>query len=176
MKTQNIKEDDLTNAIIKQVKSLEIYDETVTEPEAHYNYYGTRGVADLYTRKVEKGKARDRLFEIKANPGNANEVVRQFQRMKKFFYRDKDRVKPEKVTYELCFTATPGNRRHVNKNFEMYQSLAENNSNVVITFRHPDNTSVVRACSQTLPFETEGWWSHVKSQNHAENLQTQVMQ
>jgi len=165
-----MKEDQLTNAIIQKLDT-----EKIIEPEAHYNHYGTRGVVDLYVRNIHQRKPNDHLYEIKANPKDANKVIRQFQKMRNYFYRDKDRAKPEKTRFELCFTAEPGNLQHVKNNSEMYRSLAENYPNVIITFRHPENIRPVHIFTRKWDVDSKDFWRHAEREKQAEKLETGVV-
>lgn len=121
-------------------------------PEAHYNHYGSRGVADLYIEKVEivDGEKRyyeHKLYEIKSdyaieNSTGANEIIRQFNKMRRYFFKDDSWVKRGSVHFELCFIATPKSAEHVHENQELYKHLREvvhfeSYSNVLL--RRPDD-------------------------------------
>lgn len=152
-----MKEDDVTDLLIEFHKGLEdsevnSVEKVEVEPEAHYNHYGTRGVADLHVRKKKLKtvkplseekvyEKKDILIEVKSRLDNANEVIRQFNKMKNYFYRDKERTKPSSVTYELQILPTEHNFRHVLQNKNIYQSLI--NDQTRIMFRHPDEITPV---------------------------------
>lgn len=88
-------EDEVTNALIQWHKSsareaIEAGDtdaDVEILPEAHYNHYGNRGVVDLY---AIMGGWNGHVYEIKSetavrNATGANEVIRQFNRMREYF-------------------------------------------------------------------------------------------
>jgi len=155
-----MKEDELTNALISWKSKVKRCQRV--EPEFHYSYYGERGVADLFSRDKEANGIFDSVREIKANPENANKVIRQFNRMLNYFYKGTDLSKPDESLYELCFLATQSNLNHVQKNKEMYQSVFENHKDVIITFRHPQNITPVHAFSSKINIGEEDWWEHAK--------------
>jgi hypothetical protein len=127
-----MKEDYLTNYLIEYHR--ENYDIQEIVPEKHYNYYGDRGIVDLFVRyKNDK----DHIFEIKSNPKNANEVLRQFNRMKKYFYKGTD-LERRNSTFELCFTPTAKNLRHFKENKEMYREVEG-----FVSMRAPGNANPI---------------------------------
>lgn len=173
-----MREDKLTNSIIKEVESWqegEGYPERIhIEPEANYNYYGTRGYVDLYTRSVLRNKIQDHLYEIKGRADKANEISRQFQKMVNYFYRDQDRQKPDRVRYELCFISTPHNFNHVKENAAIYQQLYKNHSKVIITFRHPENITPAHIFSPGATIQDNEWFKMPHSENQKEFLLHEV--
>ncbi len=107
----------------------------IVEPEAHYNHYGTRGVADLFVRSIESGEngdyVSDALYEVKSASAvqqatGANEIIRQFNKMRKTFYLDESRDEPDEFHIELTFTIEPETVQHVARNFEMYAGANAN--------------------------------------------------
>lgn len=159
-------EDALVNALIEYKRQshdefndqgpatyeLQIY------PEAHYNNYGNRGVADLYwTRSGDHvAVSEGHVFEIKSesavvNATGANEIIRQFNRMRENFFEGTEHVEPhDSVTFELCFTPTAVNLQHVIDNAGMYRSVREqsgvdissNRSTTLITMRAADAENI----------------------------------
>ena len=128
-----MKEDKLTNALInfwKQYQNSELY------PEAHYNYYGTRGIADLHYR--DDSDRLDIVVEVKSNLGNANETIRQFNKMEKYFFKDPSRNAYRDRRFELTIIPSDKNLRHLAENSDMYSSIEG-----YVTFRHPDNTKPI---------------------------------
>lgn len=121
------KEDELVNAIIEMEQGIEAW-ESSFEPEAHYSHYGTRGVVDLYIQQsLKSGNRRDHVIEIKSDSAvaratGANEIIRQYNRMREGFYKDESRSVPRKILMELAFTVTPASVYHVVDNFPMYAS------------------------------------------------------
>lgn len=170
-----MKEDKITNALIETFKSREESDinphyKVEASPEVHYNYYGSRGVVDLFVRdyEIENCPPNDHVFEIKSTPKSANEVIRQFKRMEKTFYMDESRSEGDRVIFELCFTPKEENLRHVAENFEMYHSLLknfrENGYKVNVTMRHPDDTNPVMLVHKYI-LDDAGLLAHAKSSN-----------
>lgn len=115
-------------------------------PERHYNHYGDRGVVDLVITEPLEEKDfpyQNELIEVKSesavrNATGANEIIRQFNRMKKFYFEDDDHTPAENLfwindddefTYQvqnkaiLCFEATEYNRKHVLDNLELYNCV-----------------------------------------------------
>lgn len=119
------KEDELVNAIIEYERGIETFDTTV-EPEAHYNHYSKRGVVDLYVQREPKdGPRQDIVIEAKSdaavqNATGANEIIRQFNRMRDGFYEDESRDRARYVNMQLVFTITPAAVYHVAENLSMY--------------------------------------------------------
>jgi hypothetical protein len=165
-----MKEDRLTNQLIKIWRR----ESTEINPEAHYNHYGTRGVADLHIHeKIPRAvgyRTKSRIYEVKSNPQNANEVVRQFNKMCQFFYKDQRHKRPDNVRFELTFVADKSNLEHVYDNKEIYRAVAEESNNV-LTFRHPDNIKPVPIFADTYEIGDEEWSELVKRQGHEENLE-----
>lgn len=162
-------EDDLTAALIQlHEQPADITDiESVTiTPEAHYNYYGSRGVADLYvSTTINKNsglkKQKDRLYEVKAELTNANEVIRQFNRMVKYFYKGGSWPRPDAVRYELTILPTHENYSHLRSYFDIYQSL-----NGKVFFRHPENPTPVSICPQPdMALGSDRWFRMAKNMN-----------
>lgn len=131
-----MKEDDLANAIIQwsrenEKEALE-RDESNAKievyPEAHYNHYGNRGVVDLY---IEKSGWEGTVYEFKSesavqNVTGANEIIRQFNKMKEYFFRGSSHDIPSHwIHFELVFTPTPHNVLHLLENADMYASAAK---------------------------------------------------
>ena len=137
-----MKEDKLTNAIIERHKlkanKRENSDEKNTpdsisleiRPEEHYNHYGTRGIVDLFIReKQEYPSGRegvtDYIIEVKSELRNANEVIRQANKMHDYFYKGSDWGKPVHNYFILFVELNPSNYSHIKENKHMYQSLAK---------------------------------------------------
>jgi hypothetical protein len=156
-----VKEDKLTEAIISAAKHDDIFDgEDVVyvEPEAHYSFYGKRGVADLYIRRAyppqteasEKGIERSfhgSVFEVKSSLKNANEVLRQFNRMVHAFFRDEDRESVTSAHYELTIVPSKANLKHLIEFRHIYSTIYRRNHDTEgflnVGMRHPNNLDLV---------------------------------
>lgn len=154
------REDELVNALVRMAKSHAM-DRIEINPEAHYNNYGTRGVADLHVRNVEElrygEKYIDRVYEVKSpaavrSATGANEIIRQYNRMRENFYEHSKRKRPKTVDFELSFVLHPITVRHVAENLEMYSSadrtqLYDHRSHgtEMVLFRIPDPNNIIPA-------------------------------
>lgn len=126
------------------------YDRMVrVEPEAHYNYYGDRGVADLYVELAGSIDGREftegTVYEVKSEhavkeANGAGDIIRQFNRMSRYFFQDETWDHPGDVTYELTFIPTPATIQHVEENKELYKQVSDIEENKVVLFRTPDDT------------------------------------
>ncbi len=168
-------EDELTSALIEYHKEFAEEDNETEEcrvyPEAHYNHYGDRGVADLYiVQENIYGVTRGFVYELKSESAVreatvANKIVRQFNRMREYFFKGSSHSGPNALTFELCFTPTEYNLRHIADNLSIYQSTVDqkltdvktdtdrvempdgsvqiiNNHNVIVTSRPPDSDNI----------------------------------
>ncbi len=136
-------EDKLVNNLIereraaaaRQAEKFDTEFDVSVEPEAHYNYYGDRGVADLYVQKTERGPLQrdvrtDKIYEVKSAAAlqestGANDVLRQFNRMRRYFYEDERRSLPDDYVFELCFVIQPETVEHVAENLGLYSSTIQ---------------------------------------------------
>ena len=119
-------------ALEEMYKEHELYDELQFHYEEHYNHYGTRGVADMYVQEFENSYRRDSLHEVKSdsairNATGANEILRQFKRMAKYFLAGSDFDYPPRGSItpnaELTFVATEAAFEHVKENYQIYKSI-----------------------------------------------------
>lgn len=108
-------EDRVTNALIQNAPGR-------CAVEVPYNNYGERGYVDL----VQNRNAATYITEIKANPESANQVIRQFQKMKENFVQGTsyEQMHGQKF-YWLVFTASQRNLDHIKNNKQMYLSLCQ---------------------------------------------------
>jgi hypothetical protein len=180
-------EDEITNALIRYHKDREkkeiSHGDTDAEveiyPEEHYNHYGDRGVVDLY---VVTGGWDGHLFEIKSesavrNATGANEIIRQFNRMRQHFFPGSNHSVPSWLSFELCFTPTEFNARHLIENADMYSQCVNNEPsqlgvdrfNINICFRLPDSDNItpVHAFTRRLDYDigTENFVNHAEASN-----------
>jgi hypothetical protein len=154
-------EDELANAIIERQKEDEQegieFGESDAErdiyTETHFNHYGNRGVVDLY---IDQSGWLGHVYEFKSESAveqatGANEILRQFNQIRKYFYKGSDHPVPSEIDFELCFTPTESNARHIIENAEMYANTVENdianlrkdiNVGTKITFRLPDPENI----------------------------------
>ncbi|WP_256402638.1 hypothetical protein [Halorubrum salinum] len=159
-----ISEDEIVSALIEYHKqSTEELDNTEdidykckVYPEAHYNHYGNRGVADLYIEtKSELGDGSCFVYEIKSESAirgstGANEIIRQFNKMREYFFKDESYEPYHHTTFELCFTPTEYNLNHIYDNLSIYQSNVEQDisdlsverTNTIVTTRIPDPENI----------------------------------
>ena len=147
--------------------------ESDVELESHYNHFGDRGVADLFLRKTEMTTSgmkvqSDKVFEIKSESAvksatGSNEIIRQFNRMRKFFYKDEGRDLPDYYTFELCFIPSRETVRHVAENLILYQSATDQLLGPSIPGEYSDqNGSVVRF---RYPEKHGQRWAPIDSRN-----------
>lgn len=126
---------------LAEMADKDLCDQVYTYYEKHYNHYGSRGVADLYTQQCEGDWREDTVYEIKADPAireatGANEIVRQFNRMCKYFYAGVQESYPPKGSTtpraELTFVASETAFEHVIENYQIYQSLHRGEVDAVV--------------------------------------------
>lgn len=159
---ENTPEDAMVNRLIRyhhesvdpnpEADDLNPTEIDLLEPEAHYNYYGDRGAADLYALECERLATRPdscwgHLYEVKSanavrEATGANEIVRQFKKMKRYFFKDDAWGTPQSLLYELCFIVCPTTVQHVAENRDIYSQLSdrdvEEGTSVSVLFRAPD--------------------------------------
>lgn len=164
-------EDDLVNALIRGYENAEFVH--VIEPEAEYDDDGMRGFPDLHVvvEWLDEGIIVSELIEVKSeyavrSATGANEIIRQFNKMRRHFYDGNGRVVPMRqfewqdlyLGFELAFIPSMKNLVHLIENKEMYNYAIQNSQGnisrlprdqnmvpgfhnefgVSITFRHPD--------------------------------------
>ncbi len=116
-------EDQLTSRLVEHYEQYHDYE---THIERHYNHYGDRGIVDLVA--TEDGTDAIHLYEIKSTAAieaatGANEIIRQFNRMRRYFFRDESTpMDVGHVQFELCFLPTYECYRHVERNADLYRS------------------------------------------------------
>lgn len=123
---------ELVSYIIEYYENSDSEEVVTAEPEAHYDHYGNRGAADLYieTRSEVDGNeySQGYVYEVKSEravkeANGAGDIIRQFNRMARYFFQDQSRGHPGMVHYELSFLPTPVTLRHVEKNKTLYQNV-----------------------------------------------------
>ncbi len=85
-----MREDELATAVVEHFEAA--FDDADVRLEEPYNHYGTRGVVDVYARTAPPERV-TYLAELKADPAvrmasGANEILRQYRRTERYFYRD----------------------------------------------------------------------------------------
>ena len=85
-----MREDELATAVVEQFEAG--FDDPEIRLEEPYNHYGTRGAVDVYARTAPPERV-SYLAELKADPAvrmasGANEILRQYRRTERYFYRD----------------------------------------------------------------------------------------
>jgi hypothetical protein len=152
-------EDDLLRANIQMEKKHAEADfanyNLDIEPEAHYNNYGTRGVVDLLIEEKHQMHKSYNLIEMKSAAAldqatGANEIIRQFNRMRQYFFKDDDRDPGAYHSYCLEFLPSPETLNHLSENAVAYRSAVnanvglpgkkENSERVSVCMRLPDPT------------------------------------
>ncbi|GAA0718226.1 hypothetical protein J2744_002860 [Halorubrum trapanicum] len=117
---------------------VEHYEATVDDPrirlEEPYDADGREGVVDLFVRTWTPEPV-DRVIELKADAAvrratGANEVLRQYRRMERYFHADERHALRPKLgrtepgtRYLLCFAPTPTCVHHVATNRTLYGSV-----------------------------------------------------
>lgn len=187
-----ISEDDIVSTLIEyhkqSVEDLEELDgieyESKAYPEAHYNHYGNRGIADLYVENVsERGDGSCYVYEIKSESATrgatgANEIIRQFNKMREYFFKDNSYEPYHHTTFELCFTPTDYNLQHIYDNLSIYQSNVEQDisdldvdrPNCIVTTRlpNPENISPILFSSPNLSPEHRSPFTEYAKKNNPE--------
>ena len=126
---QGTSEDDVVSSLIEVHQSSN--GEASIYPEKHYNHYGDRGVVDLFVElETTHGETRQWLYEIKSEAAlrdatGANEVLRQFNRMREFFFKGTDHEPGSQVFYQLIIVPTVHTLRHISDNFAIYDEVIE---------------------------------------------------
>jgi hypothetical protein len=161
LESMSITESEFAQALIqyhredqeKMNKHQPVPEEVHIYPEAHYNHYGNRGIADLY---VITGDWDGHLYELKSESAvrqatGANEIIRQFNKMREFFFSGSSHKPPTKwMDFELCFTPTEYNFRHLAENADLYATITQQDLSGLnidqlgtsITVRPPDADNI----------------------------------
>lgn len=128
-----MKEDVVTQELIEyhsKWDSLEVR----FEAERRYEHYGTRGAVDLWaeTYDPEARTEKHYVYEVKSDAAlrhatGANEILRQFTKMRDTFYRDRTNPVPGGSTPEIFFilefAPTPACVRHVREFRQLYEHV-----------------------------------------------------
>ncbi|ELZ97970.1 hypothetical protein C440_01943 [Haloferax mucosum ATCC BAA-1512] len=127
-----MREDELATRVVEHFRAA--FDDVEIHLEEPYNHYGNRGVADVYVR-VRDPEPVDYLIELKSDAAvrhatGANEILRQYRRMERYFYKDDEhRIRPKLardgpgVHVLLLFAPTERCVQHVREHDSLYESI-----------------------------------------------------
>lgn len=158
-----MREDELATAVVEHFRAA--FDAPRIRLEEPYDHYGNRGSVDVYARVHDPAPV-DYLVELKADAAlrhatGANEVLRQYRRMTRYFYKDDEhsiRVKLARdgpgVHALLLFAPTEACVRHVREHRALYESVEESGSvgEVPASYRVAFLTNLDRAADGDLGF------------------------
>lgn len=132
-----MREDELATRVVEHVEAaFERSDVRLEEP---YDHYGNRGSVDVYARVRTPARV-DYLVELKADPAvriasGANEILRQYRRMERYFYKDEEHDIGPKLARDgpgvhllLLFAPTVACVEHVSEHRALYGSVAPETS------------------------------------------------
>lgn len=127
-----MREDELATSVVEHFET--IHDHPLVSLEEPYDHYGNRGQVDCYVRTRADTRF-DYLIELKADAAvreatGANEIIRQFRRMERYFYKDEEhairrslgRTEPA-VRLLLLFAPTVACVEHVAEHRALYESV-----------------------------------------------------
>ena len=127
-----MREDELATAAVEHFETA--FEDPEIGLEEPYDHYGNRGSVDLYVR-TKPPERTEYLVELKADPavrmaGGANEILRQYRRMERYFYRDDEHSLRKRLGREgpglyllLLFAPTPRCVEHVHEHRRLYGSV-----------------------------------------------------
>ncbi|WP_049986079.1 hypothetical protein [Halobellus rufus] len=127
-----MREDELATAVVEHFEAA--FDSPEIRLEEPYDHYGNRGSVDVYVR-TRPPEQTEYLAELKADPavrmaGGANEILRQYRRMERYFYEDDEhtlrkrlgRTEPA-LNLLLLFAPTAKCVEHVSEHRRLYGSV-----------------------------------------------------
>jgi hypothetical protein len=132
-----MREDELATAVVEHFEAA--FEDSEVRLEEPYDHYGNRGSVDVYVRAQTPGRV-DYLVELKADPAvriasGANEILRQYRRMERYFYKDDEHEIRRKlardgpgVHFLLLFAPTVACVEHVGANRRLYESVTPETS------------------------------------------------
>jgi len=127
-----MREDDLATRVVDHFEATE--PAATVSLEEPYDHDGARGVADVYVR-TRTPEVVDYLVELKSDAAvrhatGANEILRQYRRMERYFYQDDAHAIRPKLNRDgvgvhllLLFAPTPVTVRHVANHRSLYGSV-----------------------------------------------------
>lgn len=129
-----MREDELATPVVEHFEAA--FERSTVRLEEPYDHYGNRGSVDVYARVRTPARV-DYLVELKADPAvriasGANEILRQYRRMERYFYKDDEHSVRRKLAREgpgvhflLLFAPTESCVEHVNEHRTLYGSVEE---------------------------------------------------
>ncbi|ADQ69386.1 hypothetical protein G3I44_06615 [Halogeometricum borinquense] len=132
-----MREDELATAVVEHFETA--FEDSEVRLEEPYDHYGNRGSVDVYARTRDPERV-DYLVELKADPAvriasGANEILRQYRRMERYFYKDDEHVIRRKlardgpgVHFLLLFAPTVACVEHVGEHRKLYESVTTDTS------------------------------------------------
>jgi len=129
-----MREDELATRVVDHYAAA--HDEPEIRLEEPYDAEGRRGVVDLYVR-LRTPERVDHVIELKSDAAvrratGANEVLRQYRRMERYFHADDAHAIRAKLgrtepgaRFLLCFAPTPTCVHHVATHETLYGSVDE---------------------------------------------------
>ncbi|OYR39688.1 hypothetical protein DJ82_09320 [Halorubrum sp. Ib24] len=127
-----MREDELATAVVDHYAAA--HDDLEVRLEEPYDAEGRRGVVDAYVR-LRTPERVDHVIELKGDAAvrratGANEVLRQYRRMERYFHADeRHAIRPKLgrtepgARYLLCFAPTPTCVHHVATHRSLYGSV-----------------------------------------------------
>ncbi|MFC7205428.1 hypothetical protein ACFQJC_18100 [Haloferax namakaokahaiae] len=127
-----MREDELATRVVEHFRAA--FEDVTVHLEEPYDHYGNRGVADVYVR-VRTPEPVDYLIELKSDAAirhatGANEILRQYRRMERYFYKDDEHRIDRKLGRDgpgvhvlLLFAPTAACVRHVRAHQALYESV-----------------------------------------------------
>jgi hypothetical protein len=127
-----MREDDLATPVVEQFEAA--HEHPAVSLEEPYDHYGNRGQVDAYVQ-VRDGPRVDYLLELKADAAvreatGANEILRQFRRMERYFYKDDEHGIRKRLGRDepgvhllLLFAPTVACVEHVGEHRSLYESV-----------------------------------------------------
>ena len=127
-----MREDELATRVVDHYAA--VHDDPVVRVEEPYDADGRRGVVDVYVR-LRAPERVDHVLELKSDAAvrratGANEVLRQYRRMERYFHADDAHAISPKLRrtgpgarFLLCFAPTPTCVYHVATHRTLYASV-----------------------------------------------------
>lgn len=128
-----MREDELATAVVEHFEAA--FSDSEIRLEEPYDHYGNRGSVDVYARVRTPARV-DYLVELKADPAvriasGANEILRQYRRMERYFHKDDAHSIRRKLAREgpgvhflLLFAPTVACVEHVAEHRRLYGSVS----------------------------------------------------